>query len=341
MEQKTFTCRMEFKGSDTGEFVAEFATLNVVDHDGDVTLPGAFSQQEVVIEPWNHNWNAPPVGRGMIREDNGKAIVEGRFFTDTASGLEHYRTVKNLADMQEWSYSFDIIDYEYGNFAGKNVRFLKELDVIGVGPVTRGAGIDTRLVAIKRAKAAISSHSTETVDSAWDGPANEARVRSGEDEAYYRRIYAWRDPDGDPAVKSTYRFIHHMVSGNGEPGAANVRACITGIAVLNGARGGTTIPDADRRGVWNHLARHLRDADVEPPELKSLDEIEAKAGARHTSKGFEMIQQIHDLAVELGAKCEKRNGEDDGQDEAGDSKSRSYRARALADRIAIELLEIS
>jgi len=131
------------------------------------------------------------------------------------------------------------------------------------------------------------------------------------------------------------------VSGNGEPGAANVRACITGIAVLNGARGGTTIPDADRRGVWNHLARHLRDADVEPPELKSLDEIEAKAGVRHTSKEFEMIQQIHDLAVELGAKCEKRNGEDDGQDEAGDSKSRSYRARALADRIAIELLEIS
>jgi hypothetical protein len=24
--------------------------------------------------------------------------------------------------------------------------------------------------------------------------------------------------------------------------------------------------------VWNHLARHLRDADVEPPELKAIED---------------------------------------------------------------------
>jgi len=133
-----------------------------------------------------------------------------------------------------------------------------------------GAGIGTRTTAIKTGvKGAIASHSTPTTDAAWDGPANEARVRSGESEAYYRRIYAWRDPDGEPDVKASYRFIHHMVSTDGEPGAANIRACQTGIGVLNGARGGTTIPDADRRGVYNHLARHLRDADVEPPELKA------------------------------------------------------------------------
>ena len=45
-----------------------------------------------------------------------------------------------------------------------------------------------------------------------------------------------------------------------------------GIGVLNGGRGGTTIPDADRQGVWNHLAKHLRDADLTPPELKSADD---------------------------------------------------------------------
>ncbi|MBC7193874.1 MAG: HK97 family phage prohead protease [Marinobacter sp.] len=116
---------------------------------------------------------------------------------------------------------------------------------------------------------AIPSHRTPTSDASWDGPANEARLKTDQDYSYYRRAYAWRDPDGDETKKSSYKFIHHEVDGDGNPGPANVRACITGIAVLNGARGGTTIPDADRQGVYNHLAAHLRDADVEPPELKS------------------------------------------------------------------------
>jgi len=115
---------------------------------------------------------------------------------------------------------------------------------------------------------AVPVHHTDTSDRSWDGPANEARLRSGEGVAYYRRAYAWQDPDGDPSTKAAWRFIHHEVDGDGNPGPANVRACITGIAVLNGARGGTTIPDADREGVWRHLAAHLRDAGVEPPELK-------------------------------------------------------------------------
>lgn len=116
---------------------------------------------------------------------------------------------------------------------------------------------------------AIPVHHTETSDRSWDGPANEARLKTEQDYSYYRRAYAWRDPDGDESNKSTYKFIHHEVDGEGNPGPANVRACVTGIAVLNGARGGTTIPDSDRQGVYNHLAAHLRDADVEPPELKS------------------------------------------------------------------------
>ncbi len=114
----------------------------------------------------------------------------------------------------------------------------------------------------------LPAHEAETSDGPWDGPANEARVRSGETEAYYRRIYAWRDPEGDPGVKATYRFIHHEVSEGGEPGPANLTACSTGIAVLNGARGGTTIPAADRPGVHRHLARHIEDAGREAPPLR-------------------------------------------------------------------------
>jgi hypothetical protein len=116
---------------------------------------------------------------------------------------------------------------------------------------------------------AIAVHHTSVSSGAWDGPANEARLKTDQDEAYYRKAYAWKDSEGDSSKKASYKFIHHEISGDGNPGVANAKACITGIAVLNGARGGTKIPEEDKKGVWNHLAAHLKDADIEPPELKS------------------------------------------------------------------------
>jgi hypothetical protein len=80
-----------------------------------------------------------------------------------------------------------------------------------------------------------------------------------------RSVYAWVDPDGDPEAKSSYKFPHH----HGVSGPANIRACLAGIAALNGGRGGADIPEADRKAVYNHLAAHLRDADREPPELRA------------------------------------------------------------------------
>lgn len=125
---------------------------------------------------------------------------------------------------------------------------------------------------------AFRSHHTATSTSGWDGPANERRVRTGEADGYYGRVYAWSDPSGTAGTKAAYRFVHHHVNGGGDPGPANVRACITGIAVLNGGRGGTTIPDADRKAVWAHLAAHLRDANAEPPELKAAADAEQTTG---------------------------------------------------------------
>lgn len=150
MEQKIFRAPIELKADgEEGEFTAVFATLNVIDFHQDVTEPGAFSDgAETIIEPWNHAWSLPS-GKGVIRSDNEKAWVDGRFFLDTEAGRETYRTVKNLGPLAEWSYSFDIEEAGQGDFEGQQVRFLRKLDVVGVGPVTRGAGIDTRTVTIK------------------------------------------------------------------------------------------------------------------------------------------------------------------------------------------------
>ena len=113
----------------------------------------------------------------------------------------------------------------------------------------------------------IRSHSTETSESPWNGSRNEKNLGDA-GESTLRRAYAWVEPEGDPNTKSAYKFIHHEVTKDGTVGPANERAAVNGIAVLNGARGGADIPASDRKGVHNHLGRHLRDAGKEPADLK-------------------------------------------------------------------------
>lgn len=151
MKKKSYRAKMAL-GEVEGTVVAEFATLGVIDYDGDVTLEGAFRQgQAVVIEPWNHNYGELPVGAGSIRTEGGKAILEGEFFIDMQSGADHYEVVRKLAErgMGEWSYTFDVLESETGEQDGTPVNFLKSLDVWGVGPVTRGAGMGTRTMHLK------------------------------------------------------------------------------------------------------------------------------------------------------------------------------------------------
>ncbi|MFJ2178894.1 HK97 family phage prohead protease [Streptomyces sp. NPDC087851] len=129
-------------------------------------------------------------------------------------------------------------------------------------------------------RAAIAVHSTDTSDAAWDGPANSSDLPATEEAL--RMAHAWVDPDGNAAAKSSYRFIHHFVGVDGDVGAASTVACTTAIGVLNGARGGTTLPDEDRQAVYKHLARHLKDAGIKAPELKQV-ESEPGESTRETS----------------------------------------------------------
>ena len=123
---------------------------------------------------------------------------------------------------------------------------------------------------------AIRKHETATSDASWDGPANERRLPSPMPVDVANDAYAWLAAGAveDGMVRKVDgKFIHHEVDGNGNPGAANLIACSNSIGVLNGGRGGSTIPAADRQGVYDHLAKHLRDAGQEPPQLMSTQHL--------------------------------------------------------------------
>lgn len=294
--------KVQLKEDDEGAIVALFSTYGVIDHDGDVVMPGAFENgKEVPIGAWGHDTRALPVGKGLIVDGQDGARLEGRLFLDASAGRDTYATLKGLGAIAEWSYIYEPTEWEVGEQDGQEVRRLKKIDTWSVDPVLRGAGIGTRTELIKAldSKVAIPVHHTETATGAWDGPGTEASIPNDAGASVLRRMFTFRDPEGDPDTKSAYKFIHHAWTGG--PGAANMTACSMGIAVLNGGRGGTTIPDADRQGVYRHLAAHLRDGDREPPELRSL----TLTYADQAEHALAAVLALNYRAAELAALREK------------------------------------
>ena len=151
---------VEIKDAAKGHVSAVFATLDVVDKDGDVTVKGAFNEgQKVAISNFGHKiWEgAPPVGKGVIKEVGNEAVFEGQFFMNTTHGRDAFETVKALAEDDgpgtEWSYGFDVQDSEPAqkgsSYGDKHRRTLKRMKVHEVSPVLIGAGVGTRVTGIK------------------------------------------------------------------------------------------------------------------------------------------------------------------------------------------------
>jgi phage head maturation protease len=160
MPERKGLLAFEFKAEKEGSFRATFSRFNVVDRDGDVTMPDAFERgQEVRLAQWGHNWGAPAIGKGAIDFDEERAWVDGEFFLDTTVGKDTYLAVKNLGTLQEWSYGFAIKERSFGEFGDppQHVQFLRRLDVFEVSPVMIGAGIGTGTDAIKGATLADES----------------------------------------------------------------------------------------------------------------------------------------------------------------------------------------
>jgi hypothetical protein len=120
--------KVRVKDADQGLVEAVFSTFNVIDSDGDVTLPGAFEEgAPVSVSAYGHtSWNgALPVGRGAIKTTNEEAIAELRFFLKTEAGRETFEVVKEMSKepgLQEWSYGWP-----------RDVRG-RQGDVEGAGP---------------------------------------------------------------------------------------------------------------------------------------------------------------------------------------------------------------
>ena len=193
LEKKRFSFKIGPDDSD-GSVTAVFVTFNVVDLDGDVTLPGAFGIQKVRLSAWGHNWKVPAIGRGETSEEADSAIFSGRFFLTTTMGRDTYEAVKGLQELQEWSYGYDIDEYllrqprngEVSRRYDGMIRVLIKMKVIEVSPVMIGSGINTETRSMKGCPNCGATHESEEPEihvaaSLSDGSRSMAGKDSGPD----------------------------------------------------------------------------------------------------------------------------------------------------------------
>lgn len=142
-------------------------------------------------------------------------------------------------------------------------------------------------------------------DRGWDKDAAEDRIRhwaGGPDKedvdwSKYKSCFLWYDED-NPENFTSYKFAYVDII-DGEPHVV-FRALAAIIAVLNGARGGTNIPDADRQGVYNQAAKQYRRFDEEPPELKrDIADWESRIGAVLNQRNKDKLMQAMELIQEV------------------------------------------
>ena len=148
---------VEMKVDEEGQFEAIFSTFDVIDHDGDVTLSGAFEDgAEVIVGAYGHSsWSGElPVGKGVIKTTDKDARIVGEFFLNTTSGKEHHAVAKELGTKQEWSYGYRILQEgnveELPDSLRGASRVLAKVAVDEASQVLKGAGIDTQTVVVKQ-----------------------------------------------------------------------------------------------------------------------------------------------------------------------------------------------
>jgi len=149
----------EIKDADRGEVIAVVSTLDVVDRDRDVILPGAIRDGATVkLSAYEHDViteGKAPVGRGVVTIEGNRAILKAKYFMSTERGRDAFNTVKEMGPDSEWSIGFGRsvktapMTDEWKSKGAK--RLISGLDLFEASPVFMGANGLTGTVSAKAA----------------------------------------------------------------------------------------------------------------------------------------------------------------------------------------------
>jgi len=140
-----------------GAFEALVSVFGVVDSDGDVVMPGAFTKTlaagpKAIVH--SHDWQAAPIGQTVSAQETSEGLlVKGRLFVapdeDHARAREVYAAMRGGA-LTEFSWGGRVTSETRKEAENGDVTYeLNEIDLVEYGPCLKGANPSTRLLAVK------------------------------------------------------------------------------------------------------------------------------------------------------------------------------------------------
>jgi len=304
MMKAIFHCDVEKDAEDTYVFVGSDETL---DRDSEIIkmsgwkLENYNNKNPIIL--WGHRHDIPGIGTAKAYKHGEKLKFKVKFAEPGTYDLAD--VVRRLVDqkiLRAVSVGYIPLKREYAKDEPKDGEprmitteaELYELSLVNVGAnpnaIIELKSIEekTKKIQYMEEKKVIPYKETPKAPEGEDWDAA-AEVRNA-DVDDLKIMCAWYDSE-NPDVKSSYKLPHHKAGGKHPVVWGGVAAAM---AALLGARGGVQIPENDKKGVYNHLAKHYKEFDKDVPDFKSIDEMV-----------LDMIEEIKKLRKEIQNNTEK------------------------------------
>lgn len=280
------------KTIETGQPMMFVASEETEDRLGDKIATSGWQLDSFHINPvymWVHDYSIAPLGIVPKVWVEGGQLLNLVDWDEVDEFAQFIKGKYHRKILRAESVGFRAIEYENNSNGG--INFLKQelLEISAVPIPAHPKALAKAMVGrfqivmptfpreMKMLKGVIgwaSAHPDGTPaaerEAEWDA-AQESAAAEVDD---LKIMCAWVDSE-NTELKTAYKFPHHMAGGD-HP--VVYRALAASVAVLNGGRGGADIPDADRRGVYRHIARHYsEDYDEEAPELRKMEDLQKDA----------------------------------------------------------------
>ena len=168
-EKKILNVPFEIKQDDieeTGIFKGYGSIFGNKDSHSDVVMPGAFTKTLLkggrngtgVAMLYQHDSRRPIGVWNMLAEDKKGLKVEGQLAMKTQDGQETYELMK-MGALKGLSIGYDSKIYEWDE--KKKIRYLKEVDLWEISPVTFGANLRATVTSVKELKEILQNAKTE------------------------------------------------------------------------------------------------------------------------------------------------------------------------------------
>jgi HK97 family phage prohead protease len=228
---------------------------------------------------WQHNWSAPPIATVKALYEGGKSKLPKSVrdaFPDATGGLfitrEYLPTPRGdeiLAGIKsdppainEMSIGYDAVEVKYEKDDDGNVtRILKQVRLWDSSDVNWGANAAT---VAQKTVIPFKQTPKAPIDNLWDEMTE--KESAAVENLKFMCAFDCKLPDEDD--KRGYALIHHH---NDDQFAVNLAGVKEAMSQLIEMSTGTFLPDDCRKGVYDHLAGHYKQFDLEPPDFNVID----------------------------------------------------------------------